>query len=88
MSQDRRIGGVAAHNAMLTEAKHIAETRDGDRLGLGSKRVLFDPFGPIAKDDLIDLLKREAGDLDRRVGDDQFLELDFELGEIPLAFFA
>jgi hypothetical protein len=70
---------------MLTEAKYMAETRD--RVGLGRKRSLFGPFF-IAEDDLIDLIEREAGDLDRRVSEDQFLEFDFKFAKIPLAFFA
>jgi hypothetical protein len=70
---------------MLTEAKYMAETRGG--VGLGSKRSLFGTFF-ITEDDLIDLIEREAGDLDRRVSEDQFLEFDFKLAKIPLAFFA
>jgi hypothetical protein len=78
-SQDRRVGSVAAQNAMLTEAKYIAEARERDSVGLGSKRTLFNLFYVIAKDDLVDLLECEAGDLDRRLGEDEFLEFDFEL---------
>ena len=82
---NRWIGGVSTNNAMLTEAKYMAETRDRDSVGLGRKRSLFGPF-LIAEDDLIDLIEREAGDLDRRVSEDQFLEFDFKFAKIPLAF--
>jgi NAD(P)-dependent dehydrogenase (short-subunit alcohol dehydrogenase family) len=44
----------------------MAETRDREKVGLGRKRCFFGPFF-IAEDDLIDLIEREAGDLDRRV---------------------
>ena len=37
---------------------------------------------------LIDFASRETGDLDRRVGQDHFLEFDLELVEIPLALLA
>jgi hypothetical protein len=65
----------------------MAKTRDRDKFGLGRKRSLFGPFF-ITEDDLIDLIERDAGDLDRRVSEDQFLEFDFKLAKIPLAFFA
>src|ERR1700730_5812390 len=35
---NRWIGGVSTNNAMLTEAKYMAETRDRDSVGLGRKR--------------------------------------------------
>jgi len=81
-----RIGGIPANNAMRTEPKYIAEPRDRDGVGLGSKA----PFGPffIAEDNLIDLFQRKTGDFDRRISEDQFLEFDSQLGEIPLTFFA
>ena len=72
---------------MLTEAKYIAKTRDGDRVRLRSKWALFDRRRLIAEYNLIDLLQREAGNLDRRWGENEFLEFDLELGEIPLPFF-
>jgi hypothetical protein len=50
----------------------MAKTRDCDKVGLGRKRSLFGPFS-IADDDLIDLIEREAGDLDQRVSEDQFI---------------
>jgi hypothetical protein len=53
--QNRRAGGVAANDAMLTETKYVAETRDRDGAGLGRKRALFGLFYFIAKDDLINL---------------------------------
>jgi hypothetical protein len=47
------------------------------------------PLGRLAaKHDLINLLEFEPGNLDRRAGQDQFLELDLELIEVPLALFA
>ena len=52
------------------------------------KRTLFNRVLFIVENDLIDLAQGEAGDLDRRVGEDQLLEFDFEFGEIPLAFLA
>jgi hypothetical protein len=50
----------------------MAKTRDRHKVGLGRKRSLFGPFS-IAEDDLIDLIEREAGDLNRRVSEDQFI---------------
>ena len=36
---------------------------------------------------MVDLGRREPGDLDRRVDQDQFFKLDLQRIEIPLAFF-
>ena len=72
---------------MGTKPKHITATRDRGGVGLGSKRASFGPFF-IAENDLINLFQGKAGELDRRLGEDQFLEFDTELGEIPLTFFA
>jgi hypothetical protein len=38
--------------------------------------------------DLVNFVQRKSGDFDRRVADDQFLELDLEFIEIPLALLA
>jgi hypothetical protein len=40
---------------MITEAKYIAETRDGDRVAVGSKWTPFEHLWLVAKNDLIDL---------------------------------
>ena len=42
---------------MLTKGKYVAETRDGDRVRLGSKRALFDPFWLIVEDDVVNLFQ-------------------------------
>jgi hypothetical protein len=49
---------------------------------------LLDAVVMVAKDDLVDLVGRESSDLDRRVGQNQLLELDFELIEIPPSLLA
>ena len=43
---------------------------------------------PVVENDVVDLVEREAGDLDRRIGEDQLLELDLELVQVPLALLA
>ncbi len=60
--------------------------RDG--VSLGRERTLLDCVSGVAKDDLVDLVGSEAGDLDRCVVEDQLFELDLERVEVPLAFFA
>ena len=41
----------------------------------------------VAEDDLVNLVRREANDLDRRLSQNQLLELYFELIEIPPSLF-
>ena len=65
---------IAADEAVRPELKYIAEARDGDGAGLGRKRSLLDAARPFAEHDLIDLVERETRDLDRSVGQDQFLD--------------
>jgi hypothetical protein len=48
----------------------------------------MEPFGAAAENDLVDLVKSKAGDLDGGVGQDQLLELDLERLEAPVARFA
>ena len=41
----------------------------------------------LPEDNVIDLVEREARDLDRRIGHDQLFELELELLKVPLALF-
>jgi hypothetical protein len=68
---------------MRPKFKNVAEASDGDRIGFGLERTLLNR-GPRFEHDLVDLSKREAGNLDRSVGEDQFLELDLERVEALL----
>ena len=72
---------------MDAELKHIAHSGDGPRDRLRLKRPLLEPVGAVAKNELVDLGRRKPCDLDRRVGHDQFFELDLQRVEIPSAFF-
>jgi hypothetical protein len=63
-----------------------AITSDGDCVSLGRERTLLNAVVRFAEDDLVDLVQGEAGDLDRSVGQDQLLELNLQLVEVPLAF--
>ena len=70
---------------MRPELENVANAGDGDGVGLGRERPLLDRVVGFAENDLVDLVEGEAGDLDRRVGQDQLLELDLQLVEVPLA---
>jgi hypothetical protein len=45
------------------------------------------PLRIVAKQDLIDLGRAETGNLDRRLFDNELLELDFEILKVPAALF-
>ena len=56
--------------------------------GSGARGPRFDGVVRFAKDDLVDLVRSEARDFDRRVGQDQVLELNLQFVEVPLALLA
>src|SRR5579872_3635655 len=69
---------------MRPEVKGVAYPGDRNCARLGRERPLFDRIVTLAENNVVDLVEREAGDLDRRVGEDQLLELDLELVQVPL----
>ena len=81
------VGRVPADNPVDAELKYIAHSGYGRGARLRLKRPLLEPIGAVAKNDLVDLGRREPRNLDRRVGHDQFFELDLQGVEIPSAFF-
>src|SRR6266542_6971001 len=72
---------------MRTELEEVAGAGDRDRAFIRPERPLLDRLRLIRDDDLIDLVQREARDLDRRFFNDQLLEFNPQLVEIPIAFF-
>jgi hypothetical protein len=86
--EHRRIGRIAADEPVRTELKQVAQTSDRNSARGRDQRSLFNSLGLFADENLINLVQPEAGDFDRRIGEDQFLELEFELIEIPLTFLA
>ena len=74
-----RLGRAAADNAVRPERKNIARAGDGDSVRLGRERPPLEGVVRFAKDDLVDLVQGEARDVDRRVGQDQLLELNLQL---------
>ena len=77
-AQSFRISSVGACEPMRPQLKDIAELRDRRRERIGFQGALLKPVSAVAQDDLVDLIKGEARDLDRSIGQDQLLELDFE----------
>lgn len=73
---------------MRPEVKDVAYASDRNCAGLGRERPLFDRLVTLAENNVVDLVERKAGDLDRRVGEDQLLELDLQLVQVPLTLFA
>ena len=81
-----RVGRAAADNAMGAKLERVAGMSDRDCARRWRQWALLDPLA--VKDDLINLLEFESGNLNRRAGQNQFLELDLELIEVPLPLFA
>ena len=72
---------------MLAKKKDVAFLGDRDSSWRGRKRPLFVRRRIVAKQDLIDLGRAETGNLDRRLFDNELLELDFEVLKAPGAVF-
>ena len=73
---------------MDPKRKNIAKASNGSGVRLGRERPPLDGVVRFAKNDLIDLVQGEAGDFDRGVCQDQFLELNLQFVEVPLTRFA
>ena len=71
---------------MRTKLENVADSGDSS-CGVGLERPLLQPLGGVAKNEVIDFGRREPGDLDRRVQQDQFFKLDLQRVKIPLSFF-
>jgi hypothetical protein len=87
-AKDQRVGRVAADQAVQPKLKDIPGAGDCDSAGVGRQRPLFDGLRLVADHDLVDFVESEAGQLDRRIVQNQFLEFDFELVEVPLPLLA
>ena len=72
---------------MLAKKKDVAFPGDRDSSWRGRKRPLFVRRRIVAKQDLIDFGRAETGNLDRRLFDNELLELDFEILKAPGALF-
>jgi hypothetical protein len=72
---------------MLAKKKDVAFLGDRDSSRRGRKRPLFVRRRIVAKQDLIDFGRAETGNLDRRLFDNELLELDFEICKAPGAVF-
>ena len=76
--QSFRISSVGACEPMRSQLENIAELRDRRCERIGFQGALLKPVSAVAQNDLVDLIKGEARDLNRSIGQDQLLELDFE----------
>ena len=72
---DGGIGGVSADQAMGAEQEQIAYL--SNRRGAGQRREIASFASMFANYDLIDLVRTKPGNLDRCVGDYEFLEFSF-----------
>ena len=72
---------------MLAKKKGVAFPGDRDSSWRGRKRPLFVRRRIVTKQDLVDLGRAETGNLDRRLFDNELLELDFEVLKAPGAVF-
>ena len=82
------VGRVAASKPMTSKQEDVAEPRDSGRAGRRRQRARLDRRDVVIEDNLIDLVKAEARDLNRSVLHDQLAKLDLELVEVPAAFLA
>src|ERR1700737_1510898 len=65
--QRLRVGGATADEPVRPELKNVAQAGDGDSVRLRLERTLLHRVPGVAEDDLIDLVRGEAGDLNRSV---------------------
>ena len=72
-----RISSVSADQAMGAEQEQIADLSDCRGAGQGLEIASFASLLVSADYDLIDLVRTEPGNLDRRVRDYEFLEFGF-----------
>ncbi len=83
-----RVGRVRACDPMRSQLKDIADLRDRRCDQIRFQGAFLKPVSAVTQNDLVDLIEGEARDLDRSVGQDQLLELDFERLQAPAAGFA
>ena len=70
---------------MRAEPVKIAEPGHGFRAGLGRGRGAFDAVLRIERENLIDLVGRETADFNRRVDENELVELQPQRLEVPFA---
>jgi hypothetical protein len=63
-------GRVAAHEAVRSQRKNVTKAGNGDSIAFGLERAELHSLGRVAEDDLVDLVEREASDLNPGVGQD------------------
>lgn len=83
--QNRGVGCIAANDTMRAEAKYVAYPSDCS-YGVGLEQPRFQSLRGVAKNDVIRFGRREPGDLDRRVEQDQLFKFNLQRIKIPLAF--
>jgi hypothetical protein len=71
LAEGLRISCAAANDPVGTEVKNVANAGDGDCAGAGRDRPLLHRCISRVESDVIDLVEREARDLDRRIGENQ-----------------
>ena len=86
--QGRGVARISADDAVRPHEEHVARARHRRMLGLGHERSRLHRRRRIGGEDPVDLRQLEAADLDRRVVDDQLLELQPQLLELPAAVLA
>jgi hypothetical protein len=72
---------------MFAKTKDVPFPCNRDSSGRGRKCPLFMRRRIVAKQNLIDFGRVETGNLDRRLFDNELLELDFETLKVPAALF-
>src|SRR5262249_44079496 len=83
--QSLRFGGAAADDPVWPQIENVAKAGDSDCASLWRERSFFESVANLVEDNVVDLVECESGDLDWRVGHNQFLKLDLEFVKVPLA---
>src|SRR5438270_6460097 len=79
-----RFAGVATNQTMRAEEKDVAWSGDRHCAGQRLERTRLEAAGFVAQQNVVDLRGSKARDLNRRIDDNQVLELNSQGVEIPL----
>ncbi len=84
-AQNGGVRGVAASEVVRAEPVKVAEAGHGFHAGLGRERGAFDAVVRIERENLIDLVGRETADFNRRIDENELVELEPQRLEVPFA---
>lgn len=78
LGDNRGVGCVPADDLVLAQDEHVAGPSYGRLIGYWRERLGLWSDGILVEQDLVDLDFGEAGDLERHIFENEFLELELE----------